>query len=467
MTKSVLLLSLYELGRQSFGIASAAAFLEQRGARVRCQDLAIDQLDNQTVLAADLIGIHLPMHTATRIAVTVIKRLRVMNPAAQLCCFGLYAPLNARYLTQLGVHAIIGGEFEEELIALYDKLVMQSSPLYETLHLHPDANLHLPKLQFHLPQRRTLPPLNQYAWLDKGDHVRHVVGYTETTRGCRHLCRHCPVVPIYDGALRIVQKEIVLADIRQQVAEGAQHITFGDPDFLNGPGHSLPIVEALHDEFPDVTYDVTIKVEHLLEHASELPRLKNSGCIFIISAVESFDNHVLERLAKGHTYRGFLSALEECRKIGIWLQPTFVAFHPWLTLEKYVDFLHTIAVQELVEAVAPIQYAIRLLIPAQSRLLELDEIRESLGEFDEEALAFPWEHDDPRLDSLHQAVSDIVQEGEKNGESRREIFGRIWSAATELLDDVDGLNYAQEPLPPLGYAPDAIAIPRLSEHWYC
>ena len=48
----------------------------------------------------------------------------------------------------------------------------------------------------------------------------------------------------------MVQREIVLADIRQQVAAGAQHITFGDPDFFNGPGHAIAIVEALARGIP-------------------------------------------------------------------------------------------------------------------------------------------------------------------------------------------------------------------------
>jgi hypothetical protein len=41
------------------------------------------------------------------------------------------------------------------------------------------------------------------------------------------------VVPVYNGVFRIVQRDVVLADIRQQVAMGAEHITFGDPDFFN------------------------------------------------------------------------------------------------------------------------------------------------------------------------------------------------------------------------------------------
>src|SRR5439155_1234828 len=98
------------------------------------------------------------------------------------------------------------------------------------------------------------------------DGSRRTVGYTEASRGCRHLCRHCPIVPIYNGQFRIVPVGVVLADVDAQVRAGAGHITFGDPDFFNGPTHALRVVERLHAAHPSVTYDVTIKVEHLLRN---------------------------------------------------------------------------------------------------------------------------------------------------------------------------------------------------------
>ena len=84
-------------------------------------------------------------------------------------------------------------------------------------------------------------------------------------------------MPIYGGRLRVIQRDVVLEDVRRQVAAGAQHITFGDPDFFNGPGHSIPLVRALHAEFPDLSYDVTIKVEHLLKLSELLPVLRDTG----------------------------------------------------------------------------------------------------------------------------------------------------------------------------------------------
>src|SRR5580700_10635922 len=239
----VLLVSTYELGHQPFGLASPAAWLSEGGHQVACADLCIESLDPDTVREADLVAFYLPMHTATRLAAKVIEKVRRLNPAAHLCCYGLYAPLNESYLRSLGAGTVLGGEFEPGLVALADGL-------------KPESTISLDRLQFLVPLRTGLPPLAKYAGLH-ADGVLKRTGYTETSRGCKHLCRHCPVVPVYQGSFRVVQPDIVLADIRQQVAAGARHITFGDPDFLNGPTHAMRIVDALDHEFPDVTYDAT------------------------------------------------------------------------------------------------------------------------------------------------------------------------------------------------------------------
>ena len=202
-----------------------------------------------------------------------------------------------------------------------------------------------------------------------------LVGYTEASRGCQHLCRHCPVVPVYNGQFRVVQPEVVLADVDARSRPAPQHITFGDPDFFNGPTHAMRIVERAARGHPAVTYDVTIKVEHLLQHRDLLPRLRETGCLFVTSAVESVDDRVLALLDKGHTRADFVEAVALCRASGLTLVPTFVAFHPWLTLDGYCDLLDTIDRLDLVDHVAPIQLAIRLLIPEGSRLLELEEMR--------------------------------------------------------------------------------------------
>ena len=455
----ILLLSTYELGRQPFGLASPAAWLHAAGMTVTTRDLAITSLDEGEVQAADMVAFYLPMHTATRIAVPLIARVKGLNPQAHLCCYGLYAPLNAPYLHKLGVTTILGGEFETGLVTLAKALQNQA------------ANLELPLIStqrqhFQTPVRTGLPPLARYAFLDQGDGNRRTVGYTEATRGCKHTCRHCPIVPVYGGQFRVVQREVVLADIRNQVAAGAQHITFGDPDFFNGPGHAIPLVEALHAEFPDLTYDVTIKIEHLRQHQDKLPILRDTGCLFVMRAVEAGGDQILSLLGKGHTRADFIAVAKEFQRLGLTLNPTFVAFNPWLSLAGYHDLLQVIAALDLIDHVTPIQYAIRLLVTAQSKLLELPSIKALIHPFDEQALVYPWQHPDPRVDALQQNVIGLIEQAEKAGQSRRAIFAQLWAMAEEYAGVTVTQAQFTDQLAIIARERERFA-PRLSENWYC
>ena len=269
------------------------------------------------------------------------------------------------------------------------------------------------------------------------DGTRRVVGNTDSTHGCKHLCRHCPVVPVYRGRFEAIPLDVVLDDIRAQVDAGAQHITFGDPDFFNGPTHARRLVERLAASHPGVTYDATIKIEHILAHADLLPVLTATGCLFITSAVESVDDAVLERLRKGHTRAGFERAVSLCREAGLALAPTFVPFTPWTTLDGYADLLATLRRLELVEAVAPIQLAIRLLVTAESALLELADLTESLAPFDPTSLTWPWRHADPRVDRLQHDVTAHVSS--TAGEPRAAVFEGIERlAGDDDRDDASG-----------------------------
>jgi radical SAM superfamily enzyme YgiQ (UPF0313 family) len=451
---NVVLLSTYELGRQPFGLASPAAWLRRAGAQVTCADLSRQPLPADAVRVADLIAFYIPMHTATRLAVQALRRVRQLNPDAHLCFYGLYAPMNEAYLRSLGAQTLLGGEFEAGLVKLVERL--RSGATVEKQH---EPLISLDRLAFLPPDRAGLPPLSRYASVQVPGGGSKIAGYTEASRGCKHLCRHCPIVPVYNGVFRIVPREVVLADIRQQVAAGAQHITFGDPDFFNGPGHALEIVRALHREFPALTYDVTIKVEHLLKHSEHLATLRETGCLFVTSAVESLDDAVLARLDKGHTRADFLEVVRRCRAAGLALSPTLVPFSPWTTLEDYLELLNTLAEVELVESVAPIQLAIRLLIPAGSKLLELNEVAAMVDEFDSAGLVYPWKHGDPRVDALQHRVQDTVHALEHEKKSRAEIFEAIWSLAHEAA----GRPWHPVSRPRLARA----AVPYLNEPWYC
>ena len=448
----VCLITTYELGHQPFGIASPARWLADAGAEVACVDLAVDCLDEDAVRQAGLIAIYLPMHTATRLAAAVLPKIRALNAGAHLAFYGLYATVNAPYLRELGGQTILAGEVEPSLVRLYRHLA-------EGEGTEGGDGVVLTKQRFRVPRRNGLPELGRYATLNIGDGRMKTVGYTEATRGCKHLCRHCPVVPVYQGRFFVVERDVVLADVRQQVEAGAEHITFGDPDFFNGPGHAMRLVEAFHAKFPNVTYDATIKVEHLLAHRDKLRRLAETGCLFVTTAVEEVDNAVLAKLDKGHTRADFVQAVEAARAAGLTLSPTFIPFHPWTTPIGFLELLALLAELDLIENVAPVQLAIRLLIPQGSRILELTEMEHHLEGFDAEMLSYTWTPTDRHADDLQKKVCAAVQHGEREGVGRRAIFQRV----RDLACDAGGLTASA--LPPV--RADSRPVPAMSEPWYC
>ena len=444
----VLLIGTYDLGRQPFGLASPAAWLRRAGVDAAAVDLSRQPLPIEAATSARLVAFYLPMHTATRLALPVIDRVRALNPAATICAYGLYAPLNETILRQHGVSVILGPEAEADLA----RMAGSEGPALETNGARASS---LPRLEFIQPDRHDLPALTRYASLRMPDGSNKVVGATEATRGCKHRCRHCPIVPIYDGQFRVVPVDVVLADVRAQVEQGATHITFGDPDFFNGPTHARRIVEALHQQFPHVTYDVTIKIEHLLDHRALLPVLAESGCLFVTSAVESVDDMVLAKLEKGHTRADFVEAVALCRQAGLTLSPTFVPFSPWTTLESYRELLDTVEALDLVEHVAPVQWSIRLLVTWGSRLLELPEIRGVIRPFDPKTLTYPWAHGDARVDGLQRQVMALA--GVKAVRSRTDVFNAVRN-----------LTRLDSTLPfPVPAAIARTSIPYMNEPWYC
>lgn len=449
---AILLVSCYELGRQPVGLAFPLAFLERAGFAPGAVDLAVEPLDEAAVRRAYLVALSVPMHTALRIGVRAAERIRAINPDAAVCFYGLYALLNREYLLAQGADAVFGGESEEQLVEAAHRLE-RGEPLAS-----PAA--HLARLDFPVPSRDHLPPLTRYAHLER-DGVRRPAGSVEASRGCLHQCLHCPITPVYGGRLFVVPAAVVLEDIRRQAARGARHITFADPDFLNGPGHSLRIAEAMHRELPDLSFDFTAKIEHLIERRAVLPRFAALGCAFVISAVESLSDEVLRNLDKGHTRADVARALDLVRSAGLALRPSLLPFTPWTTLGDYVELVEWVANEDLVECVDPVQLGIRLLIPPGSALLWRPEIRPFLTGLDREAFAYPWRHPDPRMERLYRTVSGIVHAANHARETAAAAFRRVRAAAYQAAEqsapaEAAATHAERRPVPP-----------RLTEPWFC
>ena len=448
---AILLVACYELGHQPLAVAWPAAFLERAGYAPAVLDVSVEPFDPEKVARARLVAISVPMHTALRLGAGVAARVRAAHPRCHIAFYGLYATLNADHLLAHGADSVLSGEVESALV-----------DLARALERGPGASVPsrpvLEKLDFPVPSRARLPVLTHYAHVEKEGRLE-LAGYVEASRGCKHLCRHCPIPPVYGGRFFVVPESVVLADVRQQVEAGATHVTFGDPDFLNGPGHALRVARAVHAEFPDLTFDFTAKVEHLLRQRDRLPELARLGGIFCVTAAESLSDTVLAHLDKGHTRADVVEALRAVRAAGLAPRPTWVPFTPWTTLDDYRDFLDFIEREELLDAVDPVQYSIRLLVPPGSLLLEHGALAPCLGPLVEGAFHYRWTHPDPRMDRLAERVAALVAGAADRREDPVTTFGAVRGLA-------DGLAGAP-PRPAVTRPPDRGRPPRLSEPWFC
>lgn len=467
---AIMFVSCYELGHQPLGIAQPMGFIEQVGFSPVGLDIAVETIDEPALKLARFVGISVPMHTALRLGVRVAGLIRAINPACHICFFGLYASINAEYLLEELADTVVGGEYEIPLLSLIEALdrgkgidhlegVSSGSRVvdpYLKRTYSTNSTLAQP-----IPNRGGLPPLDQYARLQENGKER-LVGYVEASRGCLHHCLHCPIVPVYEGRFFLVPEAVVMEDIRRQVHAGATHITFGDPDFLNGPGHSLSIVRTMHEEFPHLTFDFTAKIEHLLKHCALMPDLKAQGCLFIISAVESFSDVVLRRLHKGHTGADIIRALAILGEAGITLRPSLVAFTPWTSLDDYLHMLNIVEAHDLIDATDPVQLSIRLLVPPGSALLAKSDIQRFLSPLDQASFQYPWKHPDERMDQLHQAVSAIVEAIAKEEEDALITFDRIRASADKMAG-----RHPESSTRTRVNRPDRPKPPRLTESWFC
>ena len=395
----VLVLSLYDLGRPPLEAFALAARI--RGAptsegmwTAEVTDLAVEAWPTEGVGAADVIVLSVPMHTAARMAVDASSRIRSENSAAAIAGLGLYAHLAGPALD----NALDASFGPHETDRCLEWLAGQAATSLRRLS-HPAAN-----------SDSQFVALDRYAKLAVGQD-RRVAGALSASTGCLHRCRHCPVPVAFDGRIRLSTIDSVIADANLQVASGATHLSFTDPDFLNAPSHARRVIRALKELHPTMTFDCTVKVEHILRNETIWPEFAAAGCLFVVSALESVDNAVLEILDKGHTAADGEHAVHILRSADIEIRPSFLPFTPWTTIRGIAELFAFAERCDLLDSIDPVQFTIRLLVPHGSLLATHAAMLPHRGDYDDDAMTYRWTSADTEVDALQARLALIAEAG--------------------------------------------------------
>ncbi len=436
----VLVVALYELGRPPSDAMTLVNSLRADGLSATWCDLAVDEWSEEFG-TCDLAVFLVPMHTAARLVVEAAARLRVERPTLPTGTFGLYAHVAGPQL-EASVDMSFGPDEYPALLRWVTDLGVATHPAAQHVNKRAD--------------------LTKYARLSINDELR-VAGSVGASSGCLHRCRHCPVPVGFDGRIRLTSADSVLEEIDRQVDSGAQHISFADPDFLNARSHSLRIVRALHERYPSVTFDCTVKVEHILKYPDLWDEFAQLGCLFVISAFECVDDRVLEILDKGHVAADCETALKIVRAAGIEVRPSFLPFTPWSSLLGIGDLFAFVERCDLIDSIDAIQLAIRLLVPVGSLLVEHPEMQSLIGTYDAAGMTYSWRSSDPRVDALQAELAAIAETGSVTAESPRETYARMREAVGRSLVEASIEVPFGEAIP-FG---SVVGRPRMTESWFC
>ena len=426
----ILLLSFYDLGKQPKIISELYKKLDNGSNQIDIVDYSIEE-KNLTLDNYDVLGIYASMHTASVLAEQYLRDRKLPN---KLFVFGLYANVFSEMFSNFqSIHSFDSDELES-------LLEVQLNPNYSFKHSVPD--------------RTILPSITDYSHIVDGSN-NLIAGSVETTYGCKHECTHCPVPIEFKGMFKTFGTEKIITDVTNQVEEGAKHISFNDPDFFNGPKHALKILQLLNEKHPSITYDSTIKVEHILKYPDYFQELKNLNMLFVISAFETTNDHVLNILQKNHSFNDLNKAVELSLENNIDIRPTWMPFSPWTEQNDLISIIKLIEKYKLRETVDPIQLTIKLLVPKNSLILKRPEMKEYLLDYDPSSFSYAWKYKFPNIDNIQNELFTYVLQHESENEYAQYLglVDILESHTNETL--LNSEKYSQR------------IVPKLSETWFC
>lgn len=391
---TTLVVSAFEAELQPIAAASAVAALES-------SELAVDAWDAHVFPDAmpedgyDLALVSVQQYEGIDRALDLATRLREARTAPHLLAFGQYAQLNASALLEK-VDGIVMDEPERVVPGIGELAAGRRSPRDVPGVLARDGMTPRSRESgsaWMPPKRSAFPSLVHYP----AHHTAlGLMGNLELTRGCHHRCTYCSVYGAYDGRVAPITVDAVVADARAVAEQGATHFAFIDAEFLNSRRLALEAVRAIHAEVGACTFEFTTRVDHILEFRPLIEELVGLGLRRITSALEFPSDRILRIFDKGIDVRDMRAAIAAAADMGVELNPTFIPFTPWVTLEELDGFEDFLVETGLARIVDPTALQTRLLLFKGSPLLRspwIDGV-----DLVDAGFHFEWRHPDPRVD---------------------------------------------------------------------
>mmetsp|Transcript_156 Transcript_156/g.503 ORF Transcript_156/g.503 Transcript_156/m.503 type:complete len:425 (+) Transcript_156:2547-3821(+) len=414
---SSIVVSIFEGGYQPINALTGLSALREAGHDTDFLDAYVEGYDIEKLKEYDTIIMPVPLFDSLNSAIQLTKELEEAGSKAETVMFGQYATINAPYLTGRYADHVVSGEWEVPLVSLMNQREGSKDPsvnVYSKGAASPEKTVQMLKLRGTMakPIRHAAPNLTKYPQPHLANLMgeEKVVGGIELTRGCHHKCTYCSVFSAYDGKVLLGDIDQIIEDIDAMVDQGMEHMTFIDAEFFNATRRSFDALARIHQRHPTLTYDFTTRVDHILENRDRLSELRDQGVRVITSALEFPKNEVLQQVAKEVDVDDLKESVRLVQNSGITLNPTFIMFNPWVTLDDFPKFHDFLVETNMENSVDPVQFETRLHLYKGSPLLKNDTIKAL--RLEEHEFYYDWFHPDERVDELFRASVTPAVEGQ-------------------------------------------------------
>jgi radical SAM superfamily enzyme YgiQ (UPF0313 family) len=390
----VLVASAFEAEMQPLASACAAAGLRDQGADVTGWDAHLLP-DAPPEGPFDLALVSVQQFEGLERGLELAGRLR--DRAGTVVAFGQYAQMNHRAFLAAADGVVldeperVAGELAEAAAGDRGLGTVPGMITGDGMTPKPPRR----RIGITAPARDLFPSLVHY----EAHHSQFgLMGNIEATRGCHHKCTYCSVYGAYDGAVAAYEAETVLADALQLAEEGVRHFCFIDAEFFNSRTIGAGVVEKLASEIGPITFELTTRVDHVLDYTAELEKLVSLGLRRVTSALEFPSDRILRIFDKHIDVEHMKAAIAEAARIGFELYPTFIPFTPWVEYEELLGFEDFLVETGLARVADPTVLQTRLLLFKGSPLLSSPWM-EDIATADR-GFWVEWTHPDRRVEDL-------------------------------------------------------------------
>ena len=212
----------------------------------------------------------------------------------------------------------------------------------------------------------------------------------------------------------------------------------------------------MHERFPDLTFDCTVKVEHVLAHPDIVAGVRRRGLpVRRLGLRERRRRHAGPPRQGPYRRRRGRPRSDCSARDGIEVRPSWLPFTPWTTRRQLQALLSTSSPgHDLVGNVDPVQYTIRLLLPPGRCSSTIPTSSRTSASTTPIGPSHTWRSADPAMDELQRELSAVVEARLAAGDVHRR---RSTSRSATVV------GWTRSPSMPTGPR----RVPRLSEPWFC